>query len=85
MTVVDGPPRNLELDLAFLEGLDLPDLQPIGPPEASGMPSFSSDLQQKSVGPTKGQRYRQNRKVCGLFSRLEHAGLTCWLLLNGQS
>ena len=64
MTVIDGPPRNLEMDLAFLDGLDLPDLQQIGPPETAGMPSISSDPQQKSAQPTKGQRYRQNRKVC---------------------
>ena len=70
MTVVDGPPQTLEMDLAFLEGLDLPDLQQIGPPEASGLPSTSSDPQHKSAQPTKGQRYRQNRKVCVRLSTL---------------
>lgn len=85
MTVVDGPPQNLEMDLEFLEGLDLPDLQHISLPEASGQASTSSDSQQEPARPSKGQRYRSNRKVWGLLSLLEHPDTPASLLLNDQS
>ena len=64
MPLVAEPPWNSELDLAFLDGLDLPDLQHLGSVEATETTSTSSDHQQEPVRPSKGQRYRQNRKVC---------------------